>query len=72
MKHWRIICLSDLSCDFYLDLKLGEHGSLSLDDSSFGCLFSSWSGTWAVAFVSLSERFRFPKRVSNILKGKGS
>ena len=59
---------------FYLDLSLG-HGSLPLDDSfplaaclavgaalganRFGCLCISF------------ERFRFPKRVSNILKGEG-
>lgn len=51
---------------FYLDLLWG-HGSL-FGWLSFSCLFRQLSGTWAksdlVAFASLSERFRFPKLVS--------
>ena len=67
-------CLSHISSDFHLDPEFGWLGPSALAQSSLGGLLGCWAAlgpTDLVAFASLSERFSFPKRVSNILKGEG-
>ncbi|MDU3885447.1 MAG: sodium:proton antiporter, partial [Streptococcus mitis] len=59
LKHWRIIVYLIFPVIFISTLSLG------------GLAHLLWLSLPLVAFASLSERFSFPKRVSNILKGEG-
>ena len=68
-------CLSDLSCDFYLDLKLGGMAHflwMTLPLAACLAVGAALGPTDLVALHLFLNVFVFPKRVSNILKGKGS
>ena len=74
LKHWRIIVYLIFPVIFISTLSLGALAHflwLSLPLASCLAVGAALGPTDLVAFASLSERFRFPKRVSNILKGEG-
>ncbi len=74
LKHWRIIVYLIFPVIFISTLSLGALAHflwLSLPLAACLAVVAALGPTDLVAFASLSERFRFPKRVSNILKGEG-
>ena len=74
LKHWRIIVYLIFPVIFISTLSLGALAHflwLSLPLAACLAVGAALGPTDLVAFASLSERFRFPKRVSNILKGEG-
>ena len=74
LKHWRIIIYLIFPVIFISTLSLGSLAHLLwLSLPLVACLAvgAALGPTDLVAFASLSERFSFPKRVSNILKGEG-
>ena len=74
LKHWRIIIYLIFPVIFISTLSLGGLAHLLwLSLPLVACLAvgAALGPTDLVAFASLSERFSFPKRVSNILKGEG-
>ncbi|MCY7066481.1 cation:proton antiporter [Streptococcus oralis] len=74
LKHWRIIVYLIFPVIFISTLSLGALAHflwLSLPLTACLAVGAALGPTDLVAFASLSERFRFPKRVSNILKGEG-
>ena len=74
LKHWRIIVSLIFPVIFISTLSLGALAHflwLSLPLAACVAVGAALGPTDLVAFASLSERFRFPKRVSNILKGEG-
>ncbi|ALD68420.1 sodium/hydrogen exchanger family protein [Streptococcus mitis] len=74
LKHWRIIVYLIFPVIFISTLSLGGLAHLlwfSLPLAACLSVGAALGPTDLVAFASLSERFSFPKRVSNILKGEG-
>ena len=74
LKHWRIIIYLIFPVIFISTLSLGGLAHLlwfSLPLAACLAVGAALGPTDLVAFASLSERFSFPKRVSNILKGEG-
>ena len=74
LKHWRIIVYLIFPVIFISTLSLGALAHflwLSLPLATCVAVGAALGPTDLVAFASLSERFSFPKRVSNILKGEG-
>jgi len=74
LKHWRIILYLIFPVIFISTISLGWAAhSLWLPLPLAACMAvgAALGPTDLVAFASLSERFTFPKRVSNILKGEG-
>ena len=74
LKHWRIIIYLIFPVIFISTLSLGALAHflwLSLPLAACLAVGAALGPTDLVAFASLSERFRFPKRVSHILKGEG-
>ena len=74
LKHWRIIVYLIFPVIFISTLSLGGLAHLlwlSLPLAACVAVGAALGPTDLVAFASLSERFSFPKRVSNILKGEG-
>lgn len=74
LKHWRIIVFLIFPVIFISTLSLGglAHGLwIGLPLAACLAVGAALGPTDLVAFASLSERFTFPKRVSNILKGEG-
>ena len=74
LKHWRIIVYLIFPVIFISTLSLGTLAHflwLSLPLAACLAVGAALGPTDLVAFASLSERFSFPKRVSNILKGEG-
>ena len=74
LKHWRIILYLIFPVIFISTLDLGYLAHLlwgALPLASCIAVGSALGPTDLVAFASLSERFSFPKRVENILKGEG-
>ena len=74
LKHWRIIVYLIFPVIFISTLSLGALAHflwISLPLAACLAVGAALGPTDLVAFASLSERFRFPKRVSNILKGEG-
>ena len=74
LKHWRIVVFLIFPVIFISTLSLGGVAHflwLSLPLAACLAVGAALGPTDLVAFASLSERFRFPKRVSNILKGEG-
>ena len=74
LKHWRIIVYLIFPVIFISTLSLGALAHflwLSLPLAACVAVGAALGPTDLVAFASLSERFSFPKRVSNILQGEG-
>ena len=74
LKHWRIVVFLIFSVIFISTLSLGGMAHflwMTLPLAACLAVGAALGPTDLVAFASLSERFRFPKRVSNILKGEG-
>ena len=74
LKHWRIILYLIFPVIFISTISLGwaAHSLwVSLPLAACMAVGAALGPTDLVAFASLSERFTFPKRVSNILKGEG-
>ena len=74
LKHWRIIAFLIFPVIFISTLSLGWLAHLLwLGNPLAACMAvgAALGPTDLVAFASLSERFTFPKRISNILKGEG-
>ena len=74
LKHWRIILYLIFPVIFISTLSLGGLAHflwISLPLAACLAVGAALGPTDLVAFASLSERFSFPKRVSNILKGEG-
>lgn len=74
LKHWRIIAFLIFPVIFISTLSLGWLAHLLwLGIPLVACMAvgAALGPTDLVAFASLSERFTFPKRISNILKGEG-
>ncbi|MCY7103015.1 cation:proton antiporter [Streptococcus oralis] len=74
LKHWRIIVYLIFPVIFISTLSLGGMAHflwMTLPLAACLAVGAALGPTDLVAFASLSERFRFPKRVSNILKGEG-
>ena len=74
LKHWRIIAFLIFPVIFISTLSLGWIAHLMwLGIPLAACMAvgAALGPTDLVAFASLSERFSFPKRISNILKGEG-
>ena len=74
LKHWRIITFLIFPVIFISTLSLGWLAHLLwLGIPLAACMTvgAALGPTDLVAFASLSERFTFPKRISNILKGEG-
>jgi len=74
LKHWRIIVYLIFPVIFISTLSLGGMAHflwMTLPLAACVAVGAALGPTDLVAFASLSERFRFPKRVSNILKGEG-
>ena len=74
LKHWRIIVYLIFPVIFISTLSLGALAHflwLSLPLAACLAVGAALGPTDLVAFASLSKRFSFPKRVSNILKGEG-
>lgn len=74
LKHWRIIIFLIFPVIFVSTLALGRVAQAMLVGLPLAaCLAvgAALGPTDLVAFSSLSERFSFPKRIENILKGEG-
>ena len=74
LKHWRIILYLIFPVIFISTLGLGYLAHLlwaALPLTVCVAVGAALGPTDLVAFASLSERFSFPKRVENILKGEG-
>ena len=74
LKHWRIVVFLIFPVIFISTLSLGGMAHflwMTLPLAACLAVGAALGPTDLVAFASLSERFRFPKRVSNILKGEG-
>lgn len=74
LKHWRIIAFLIFSVIFISTLSLGWLAHLlwlGIPLAACMAVGAALGPTDLVAFASLSERFTFPKRISNILKGEG-
>ena len=74
LKHWRIVVSLIFPVIFISTLSLGGMAHflwMTLPLAACLAVGAALGPTDLVAFASLSERFRFPKRVSNILKGEG-
>ena len=74
LKHWRIITFLIFPVIFISTLSLGWLAHLlwlGIPLAACMAVGAALGPTDLVAFASLSERFTFPKRVSNILKGEG-
>lgn len=74
LKHWRIIAFLIFPVIFILTLSLGWLAHLlwlGIPLAACMAVGAALGPTDLVAFASLSERFTFPKRISNILKGEG-
>ena len=75
LKHWKIVVYLIFPVIFLSTLSLGflSHWLwVSLPLAACIAVGAALGPTDLVAFASLSERFTFPKRVENILKGEGS
>ena len=74
LKHWRIIAFLIFPVIFISTLSLGWLAHLlwlGIPLAACMAVGAALRPTDLVAFASLSERFTFPKRISNILKGEG-
>ena len=74
LKHWRIVVFLIFPVIFISTLSLGGMAHflwMTLPLAACLAVGAALGPTDLVAFASLSERFSFPKRVSNILKGEG-
>ena len=74
LKHWRIIAFLIFPVIFISTLSLGWIAHLmwmGIPLAACMAVGAALGPTDLVAFASLSERFSFPKRISNILKGEG-
>ena len=74
LKHWRIVLFLIFPVIFVSALSIGELAHVlwaSLPLAACVAVGAALGPTDLVAFASLSQRFSFPKRVSNILKGEG-
>ena len=74
LKHWRIVVFLIFPVIFISTLSLGGMAHflwMTLPLAACVAVGAALGPTDLVAFASLSERFSFPKRVSNILKGEG-
>ena len=74
LKHWRIVLFLIFPVIFISALSMGEVAHVlwaSLPLAACVAVGAALGPTDLVAFASLSQRFSFPKRVSNILKGEG-
>ena len=74
LKHWRIIDFLIFPVIFISTLSLGWMAHLmwmGIPLAACMAVGAALGPTDLVAFASLSERFSFPKRISNILKGEG-
>ena len=74
LKHWRIILYLIFPVIFISTVGLGYLAHLlwaALPLAACVAVGAALGPTDLVAFASLSERFSFPKRVENILKGEG-
>ena len=74
LKHWRIIAFLTFPVIFISTLSLGWLAHLlwlGIPLAACMAVGAALGPTDLVAFASLSERFTFPKRISNILKGEG-
>ena len=74
LKHWRIIAFLIFPVIFISTLSLGWLAHLlwlGIPLTACMAVGAALGPTDLVAFASLSERFTFPKRISNILKGEG-
>ena len=74
LKHWRIVLYLIFPVIFISTLSIGGLAHVlwvSLPLAACLAVGAALGPTDLVAFASLSERFTFPKRVSNILKGEG-
>ena len=74
LKHWRIVLYLIFPVIFVSALSIGGVAHVlwaSLPLAACVAVGAALGPTDLVAFASLSQRFSFPKRVSNILKGEG-
>lgn len=74
LKHWRIVLYLIFPVIFISTVGLGYLAHLiwgALPLAACVAVGAALGPTDLVAFASLSERFSFPKRVENILKGEG-
>lgn len=74
LKHWRIIAFLIFPVIFISTISLGWLAHLlwlGIPLAACMAVGAALGPTDLVAFASLSERFTFPKRISNILKGEG-
>ena len=74
LKHWRIVLYLIFPVIFISALSMGGLAHVlwaSLPLAACVAVGAALGPTDLVAFASLSQRFSFPKRVSNILKGEG-
>ena len=74
LKHWRIIAFLIFPVIFISTLSLGWLAHLlwlGIPLAACMAVGAALGPTDLVPFASLSERFTFPKRISNILKGEG-
>ena len=74
LKHWCIIAFLIFPVIFISTLSLGWLAHLlwlGIPLAACMAVGAALGPTDLVAFASLSERFTFPKRISNILKGEG-
>ena len=74
LKHWRIVLYLIFPVIFVSALSIGGLAHVlwaSLPLAACVAVGAALGPTDLVAFASLSQRFSFPKRVSNILKGEG-
>lgn len=74
LKHWKIIVYLIFPVIFISALSMGWVAHwiwVGLPLAACLAVGAALGPTDLVAFASLSERFTFPKRVSNILKGEG-
>lgn len=74
LKHWRIIAFLIFPVIFISTLSLGWLAHLlwlGIPLAACMAVGAALGPTDLVAFASLSVRFTFPKRISNILKGEG-
>ena len=74
LKHWRIIAFLIFPVIFISTLSLGWLAHLlwlGIPLAACMAVGAALGPTDLVAFASLSDRFTFPKRISNILKGEG-
>ena len=74
LKHWRIVLFLIFPVIFISALSMGGVAHVlwtSLPLAACVAVGAALGPTDLVAFASLSQRFSFPRRVSNILKGEG-